>query len=48
MRQVEAWLVLFMPALQSVLRRVTQLTNSYPDALPQFDVELDRSNGVLV
>ena len=47
-RQVEAPLVLLMPALQRVLRRVAQLVNSRPGALAQFDVELHCSDAVFV
>ena len=47
-RQVQAPLVLLMPAFQRVLRRVAQLADSRPGALAQLDVERDRSDAVFV
>ena len=49
-RQVEASLVLLMPALERILRRVAQLQllNGRPYALAQLDVELYRSDAVFV
>ena len=40
--------VLVMPALERVLRRVSQLTDRGPDPQAQLDVETDRSQSILV
>ena len=46
--QVMTLHVLLMPALERVLRRVSQLTDRGPDPQAQLDVETDRSKSILV
>lgn len=47
-RQIEPSLIFPMPALQGIFGWVTQLTNGWPDAFAELDVELNRSNPVFV
>ncbi len=47
-RQIEPLLIFPVPALQGILGWVTQLTDGWPHAFAEFDVELDRSNPVFV
>ena len=46
--QVKALLVLVMPALKRVLRRIAELTDGQADPLAQLDLKLHGSKPVLV
>ena len=46
--QVELELVLVVPTLQRILRRIAQLLDGGPDALAQLDVELNGSDSIFV
>jgi hypothetical protein len=47
-RQIAPYLVFPIPTLRGILSWVTQLTNDWPDAFAELDVELDGSNPVFV